>query len=324
MKNIISFFILQVMLIFPLLSQPVTGYVYKLDNGINIKPEHCWNQVWVQQTYTAMNESDKASPLQVNIRALGDLIAGSEFKLLSAGKEVKMQGAAPGTYDLKLNFKLSGRPGTLSFMVGNIVIKSKTRTAVSVTLYDYQIMLVEKQTTLSGLTQYETEVNRCKTHTVQEGYTGIPAFYEKGKHDKAITPDQPAGNIKGKIKPGTYDLLISIKISDQTQKLWMENFQMKPDMSYKISINLNAGGIIYTGGNKDVKEMLLYPAGTASKQTGKPEPLNNLEIISYDNVTIANCCSPGSYDVLLKFAKDSKFEWRKNIAISTGLRTEVK
>ena len=89
-------------------------------------------------------------------------------------------------------------------------------------------------------------------------------------------------------------------------------------MSYKISINLNAGGIVYTGGNKDVKEMLLYPAGTASKQTGKPEPIKNLETISYDNVTVANCCSPGTYDVLLKFAKDSRYEWRKNIAITTG------
>ena len=92
-------------------AQPVSNYVYKLKNGITVKTERCWNQVWVQQSYAAMNEGDKTSPLTVNIRALGDLIAGSEFKLLSAGKEVKMQGAAPGTYDLKLNFKLSGKPG---------------------------------------------------------------------------------------------------------------------------------------------------------------------------------------------------------------------
>ena len=103
------------------------------------------------------------------------------------------------------------------------------------------------------------EVNRCKSHTIQDVYFGIPTFYEKGKHDKAITPDKADGNTKGKIKPGTYDVLISIAISNQTHKVWLENFQMKPDISYKVSVNLNAGGIVYTGGNTDVKAMHLIP-----------------------------------------------------------------
>jgi hypothetical protein len=324
MKKPISILILQTVVLLAIHAQPVSNYTYKLNNGITVKTERCWNQVWVQQSYATMSKEDKTSPLTVNIRALGDLISGSEFKLQSAGKEVKMQGAAPGTYELLLNFKLSGKPGTLSFVVGNIVIKPQTKTNVSVTLYDYQIMIEENQATLSGLAQYESLVNRCKSHTIQDTYFGIPTFYEKGKHDKAISPDKSDSNTKGKIKPGTYDMLISIGISGQTHKVWLENFQFKADMSYKVSINLNAGGIVYTGGNPDVKGMLLYPAGTAGKQTGKPEPIKNLETISYDNITIANCCSPGTYDVLLKFAKGSKYEWRKNIAISTGVRTEVK
>ena len=324
MKNIISILVLHLVLLSAIQAQPVSNYVYKLKNGISIKTERCWNQVWIQQSYAPMNEGDKTSPLTVNIRALGDLIASSEFKLLSAGKEVKMQGAAPGTYDLMLNFKLSGSPGTLSFIAGNIVIKPKNKTTVSVTLYDYQINLEEKQASLNGLGQYESEVNRCKSHTIQDVYFGIPTFYEPGKHDKAITPEKTDGNTKGKIKPGTYDLLLSIAISTQTHKVWLENFQMKPDISYKVTVNLNAGGIVYTGSNPDVKAMHLYPAGTALKQTGKPEPIKNLETISYENITVANCCSPGTYDVLLRFAKDSKYEWRKNVAITTGVRTEVK
>jgi hypothetical protein len=324
MKNIISFLVLQTVVLLAVQSQPVSNYVYKLNNGITVKTERCWNQVWVQQSYGTMNEGDKTSPLTVNIRALGDLISSSEFKLLSAGKEIKLQGAAPGTYDLQLNFKLSGKPGTLSFVVGNIVIKPKTRTTVSVTLYDYQILIEEKQASLNGLAQYESLVNRCKSHTIQDIYFGIPTFYEKGKHEQAITPDKTESKTKGNIKAGTYDMLISIGISNQTHKVWLENFQLKPDISYKVSINLNAGGIVYSGGNTDVKAMLLYPAGTAMKQTGQPEPVKNLETIRYENVTVANCCSPGTYDVLLKFAKDSKYEWRKNIAITTGVRTEVK
>ena len=42
------------------------------------------------------------------------------------------------------------------------------------------------------------------------------------------------------------------------------------------------------------------------------------------NVTVANCCSPGTYDVLLNIKNGSKYEWRKNIIIQTGTRTEVK
>jgi len=324
MKKISTFLVIYTVVLFAIQAQPVSNYVYKLSNGITVKSEHCWNQVWIQQSYSPMTGDVKTSPLKVNIRALGDLISGSEFKLISAGKEVKLQGAAAGTYDLQLNFKLSGKPGTLGFIVENIVIKPKTLTTVSVTLYDYQINIEEKATPLAGLSQYESLVNRCKSHTVQDSYFGIPSFYEKARHEKAITPDETSGNTKGKIKAGTYDVLISIGISNQTHKLWLENFQLKPDMSYKVAINLNAGGIVYTGGNTDVKAMLLYPAGTAGKQTGNPEPIKNLETISYENVTVANCCSPGTYDVLLRYAKNSKYEWRKNIAITTGIRTEVK
>ena len=126
MKNLFSILVLQSVAALALQGQPVSDYSYKLENGINVKSEHCWNQVWVQQSYAALNAGEQ-TPLAVNIRALGDLISSSSFKLLSSGKEVRMQGAAPGTYDLKLVFKLSGKPGTLSFLVGNLLIKPKTK-----------------------------------------------------------------------------------------------------------------------------------------------------------------------------------------------------
>jgi len=277
----------------------------------------------VQQDYSPLNAGDK-NPLAVNVRTIGDLISGSSYKLLNNGKEVKMQGVASGTYDLKMTFKLSGKPGTLSFVVGNILIKPKTKTNVSVTLYDYQILIEESTAEMKGLSRYDSHVNRCKGNTIQDLYFGVPTFYAAGIHDKTITPDKSESNTKGTIKSGTYDVLISIGISGQTHKIWLENFQMKPNISYKISTNLNAGGIIYTGGNKDVKMMHLYPAGTSSRQSGNPSPMKSLETISYENVTIANCCSPGTYDVLLNIKNGSKYEWRKNIVIQTGVKTEVK
>lgn len=324
MKKLLSLLVLQMGVIVSLQAQPVSDYNYKLDNGIIVKTEHCWSQVWVQQTYTPMTAADKTPPLLVNITTLGDIKSSSSFKLLSAGKEVKMQGAVPGTYNLRLTFKLSGKPGVLSFIVNNILIKPATKTSVHVTLYDYQILIDETPSSLNGLASYESLVNRCKTNTVQDIYLGVPSFYEKGKHDKPIAPEQTTSKTKGRIKSGTYDVLISIGISGQTQKVWLENFQLRPDINYKISTNLNAGGITYTGGNKDVKAMQLYPAGTSGQQTGNPAPIKNLETIRYESPAITNCCSPGTYDVLLNFKNGTKYEWRKNIVVKTGTKTDVR
>jgi len=320
MKTLFSFLVFQLLLALSIDAQPVSDYIYKLDNGITVRTERCWSQVWVQQGYAELNAADK-TPLSVDIRTLGDLISGSSFKLLNGGKEVKMQSAAPGTYDLRLTFKLSGKPGNLSFVVGNVVIKPKTKTTVSITLYDYQIMITESASAQNGLASYESIINRCKTNTVQDVYFGLPVFYKKGVHDKAIAPDEATSNVKGKIKADTYDVLISIGISGQTHKVWLENFSFKPDTKYVITTNLNAGGITY-GGASDVKAMHLYPAGTAAKQTGAPAPQKNIETIVYDKAKVLNCCSPGTYDVLLSYG--NKYEWKKNIAVSTGLKTEVK
>jgi len=235
-----------------------------------------------------------------------------------------MLGAAPGTYDLKLIFKLSGKPGILSFVIGNVLIKPQTKTSVTITLYDYQVSVAESPGSLKGLSFYDLKINKFKGNTEQSSNMGILSFYAKGKHDKAIHPDESTNNTSGKIKPGTYDVLVSIGISGQAQKVWLENFTLKPDVNYMIATNLNGGIIIYTGGNKEVKNMRLYPAGTSAKQTGTPAPVKNLELGSYDNLTLTNACPPGAYDVLLTFGNGAKYEWRKNLVVKTGARTEVK
>jgi hypothetical protein len=311
-----KYFCVSTILLFTILSlkgQTVTNYTYLLDNGINVKTEHCWSHVWVQQNYEAIKDGTQAAPLAVTTRTLGDLILpGSTIKLLSGGKEVKMQNAAPGTYELKVSSKLSGRPGTLSFIAPNIVIKPKTKTSVSLILYDYQISITETPGTLNGLSSYESTVNCFKGSPGQNPHKLTVTFYPKGNRAAKITPDETTSDLKGKIKPGTYDVLLSIAIATQKHEVWLENFILKPDVSYKIGTNLNSGIIIYTGGNKEVKTMHLYPAGTAAKQTDKPAPDKTREIISYDNITAPNACAPNVY------------EWTKGINVQTGIRSEVK
>ncbi len=320
MKKLFSIPAIQVLLIFSLQAQPVSDYVYKLDNGITVRNEHTWSQVWVQQNYVPLTASDQ-TPLHVDVRTLGDLVSGSTYTLMNKGKEVRIKGVAPGTYDLKMSFKLSGESGTLSFIVGNVVIKPKTKTNVSLTLYDYQVMIDESASS-STLASFEAAVQRCKLTPVQTSLVGVPAFFIPDNHSNAVNPDEGAGKTKGKIKPGTYDVMLTITLSGQNHKVWLDDFQMKPGTNYKMTTNLNAGGIVYTGGNRDVKAMYLYPAGTAAKQTGNPMPLKGQETISYTNITELNCCTPGTFDVLLQLG--NKYEWRKGIAVSTGAKTEVR
>ena len=140
MKKLLFFLVLPAIAILSSQAQPVTDYLYKLDNGIIVKTERGWNHIWVQQDYAALKAGDN-TPLGVSTRTLGDLTAGSSFKLLREGKEVKMLGAAPGTYDLKLSFKLSAKPGTLSFTVGNVVIKPKTKNKVPIITIGLEMFL---------------------------------------------------------------------------------------------------------------------------------------------------------------------------------------
>ena len=324
MRTFISIMVLWAVISLHISAQPVSNYIYKLDNGIRVRTEKTWSQVWVQQSYADMASGDKSNPFSVNIRVLGSLISGSEYKLLKGGKEVKLQGVAPGTYDLRLTLKLSGKPGSLSFIVGNVMIKPKTKTTLDVTLYDYQIMIDEAPATLNGMASYEIDIDRFKTHTIQDIYTGIPAFYEIGKHDTPLNIAKAESKTKGQIKPGSYDVLISIGISSQTHKVWLENFILKANTRYKVTINLNAGSIQYTGANKDVTGLHLYPAGTSARQSGTPAPIKSLETISYENAAISNCASPGTYDVLMNYGKGKKYEWRKNIAVTTGSKTDIR
>jgi len=323
MKKLFYFLFLQIIVVLSVNSQPVSEYLYKLDNGITVKSERCWNQVWVQQDYVALQATDKA-PLSIVTRTLGDLTSGSSFKLLRDGKEVKLQGAAPGTYDLKLAFKLSGKPGTLSFVVGNVVIKPKTKTTVTITMYDYQISIAEAPASLKGLASIDSKILRYKGNPESSSSMGLVSFFPKGQHDKALTPDVITNPASGKIKPGVYDVLISSSVGGQIQKTWLENFTLKPDVSYIITTNLNGGIISYSGLNKDVKSLRLYPAGTAAKQTGAPAPVKGLEIGNYETGASANPCAPGTYDVLLGMKNGTKFEWRKNVVVKTGSRADVK
>jgi hypothetical protein len=323
MKNLLILFVIQSALIISLNGQTVSNYTCKLDNGIVIKTEKCWNQVWVSQTFAPANPADKA-PLAINLRILGDLTSGSSFMLFSAGKEVKLQNAKPGTYTMKLIFKLSGKPGSLSFDVENVTIKAGSKTTVSVILYDFQIQIQETAGSQGGLAAYELKVNRYKGNLEDNPLFGVPSFYMKGKHETPVTPDKVTNNKSGKIKPGTFDMAITLGVSGHTQRIWLENFNIKPDVSYTITTNLNAGVMTYAGTNKDVKAIRLYPAGTADKQTGTPMPVKNLEIINCDNQTITTACPPGTYDVLLDIKNGTKYEWRKNLVVQTGTRIGVK
>jgi hypothetical protein len=321
MKKIIIFLIFNAVMIVSLHAQSVSNYTRKLDNGITVRMEQCWNHVWVNQIFEALKSGDP--PVALSVRTLGDLTLNSAFQLFSSGKEVKVQSAKPGTFTMKLTFKLSGKPGIISFNLDNIVVKPQSKTTVSVVLYDYQIMIEETPGNQNGLASFASKIDRYKGNAEQGPTYGVPAFYAKGKHDVPVTPDQLKGK-SGKIKPGSYDVLITLGAPGRTQKIWLENFVMKPDVSYSITTNLNAGVVEYAGANRDVKAIHMYPAGTADKQKGAAAQDKNLEVMKCEGISATAPCPPGTYDVLLNIGNGSKYEWRKGIVVKTGSRTQVK
>lgn len=319
MKKIFILLIFNVVMIVSLQAQSVSNYTRKLDNGVSIKMESCWNHVWVSQSYETLKSGDV--PLALSVRTLGDLTTGSAFKLYSSGKEVKVQGAKPGTYTMKVSFKLSGRPGDLSFDIGNIVIKAQSKTIVSVILYDYELSIDETPGNLNGLAAISSKVERYKGNAETNPTCGIPSFYNPGRHDTPVTPAELKGK-NGKIKAGTYDVLLSLGAPGRSQKIWLENFIMKPNVTYTLTTNLNAGIVEYAGTNREVKSIHMYPAGTADKQKGATMPDANLEMTRCEGVGNTSPCPPGTYDVLLNAG--NKFEWRKGIAVTTARRVQVK
>lgn len=321
MKKLIALFTILTVLPFALKGQTVSNYTCKLDNGIIIKAEKCWNQVWVSQSYAAVTSADK-TPFDVKLRPLGDIYSASSFKLVTGGKEVKSQDAKPGTYTVKFTFKLSGKPGNLSFDVDNVVIKAGSKTTLSVTLYDFQVTIAEVPGSQGGLAAYTSKVNSFKNTADDNQAMGVIALYDKGKHDAVLTPDNAASKKAGKIKPGTYDVAIVFGASGKIQKLWLENFTMKADVAYTITTNLNAGVVTWAG-SKDVKALHLYPAGTAARMGATPAPDKNTEILRIEGASLSGTCPPGTYDVMLNVKNGAKYDWKKNVVVQTGVRINL-
>ncbi|MCU0461388.1 MAG: hypothetical protein MUF36_05150 [Bacteroidales bacterium] len=319
MKKIIIFLIFNAVMIVSLQSQSVTNYTCKLDNGITVRMEQCWNHVWVSQAYEALKAGEPSVALST--RTLGELASNSSFKLYSSDKEVKVQGTKPGTYTMKVTSKLTGKPGTLSFDIINVTVKPQSKTTVSVVLYDYQISIDEAAGSQNGQSVFSSKIERYKGNTEQNPTCGVPTLYAPGKHDTPVTPAELKGK-NGKIKPGSYDVLLTLGAPGRVQKIWLENFVMKPDVSYAITANLNAGVVEYAGVNRDVKAIHMYPAGTADKQKGAAAPDKTLEVMKCEGVGATAPCPPGTYDVLLNLG--SRYEWRKGIVVKTGSRVQVK
>lgn len=322
-KSLITCVLLAVSLI-PLQAQKAVNYSYKLDNGIVVRTERGWGNTWVQQSQEAFKPGEEQNSVVINVRTMGDLTSGSTFKMTSGGKDVRMKDAAPGTYDLHITSKLSGKPGILSFDINGIVVKPKMKTVVSITVYDYQVNIEETPLNAKGLASYESAVVKYKGNPDQSSKCGIPAFFVKGAHDKPVAPAEKTGDQAGKIKPGTYDVALGMDFCSSQQKVWLENFTLKPDVTYKISVNLNAGEITYSGTIRDVRKLHMYPAGTADRLKGVAKPDKTYERIVYEPATAKFPCQPGTYDILLNIGNGLKYEWRKGIVVRTGISTPLK
>jgi len=324
MKKSVAILFYFAFIVFSVNAQKVTSYTYRLDNGISVKMEKAWPKVWVQQTQEAFSASEQPQSVVVNMRIMGELTKGHAFKLTSGSKDVRLKDALPGTYDLKITSTLSGRPGNIVTDISGVVVKPKMKTSVNVTIYDYQILIEETPLTANGLASWTFKVNKYKGNSDQTYNQPVASFYAKGARDNTITPDESTGKGAGKIKPGTYDVLVTIEIPGFNQKVWLENFTMKANVNYKVTINMNAGEVMYAGTSKEVTKLHLYPSGTADKMQGVAKPDRTLEFLVVEPATAKFPCMPGTFDVLINYGNGKKYEWRKGIVVRTGTIATVK
>ena len=324
MKKLLIAILFFAVILIPLDAQKVSSLNYKLDNGIEVKMEKDWGHVWVQQTQSAFAPNEDPQSVVISVRTMGELTQGSTFKLTSGGKDVRMKDASAGTYDLKITSSLTGEPGTLSFDVNGIVVKPKMKTTVSVTIYSYLLNIEESQGNNNGLAGYDSKVYKYKGNQETSSSCGKPVFYMKGNHEKPINPDSRTDELSGKIKPGTYDVQLTLDVCGSDQKIWLENMTFKSNINYRITTNLNSGDVAYAGVARDISKLHMYPAGTADRMQGSPKPDKTREILCYDPATVRYPCPPGSYDVMLNFGNGSRYEWKKNIVVRTGTRVDVK
>ncbi|MBI5806624.1 hypothetical protein HZA73_11390 [candidate division TA06 bacterium] len=306
-------------------AQVIRDYSYKLDNGATVRTEKGWNYVQAAQTFASQQKPAATGKIDVAVTAVGDLISGYGVKILKAGAEVDSASLTPGIYDLKITCPLSSStPGDISFLVAGAVIRPKTDTKVSVTLHDVQITINEKTEPNQGLAYYETKTNRYHGNWEQNGNWSIPKFFRSGDHKVKVAPDAPGGDYYGKIRGGKYDLYLDIYTRAGGHMIWLENLELKPDVSCRITTNLNAAEVAYTGGEFEVKMLHFYPAGTAAKAKGKPRPDKKAERFAIEGPDHVTPCPPGTYDVLLNYSYGGKYVWRKGVVLEVDKKTEIK
>lgn len=312
------------LLIKPVLSQTVSNYKYKLDNGINIVTEKGWNWVNASQTFTPIDSAPTRDALVIRIKSVGDLFGESKITVKKNNLEINPASAKEGSYVVHANCRLLSTPsGSITFEVSNVQVKPKMQTVLTVLVHDVQVSITEAPKSSKGLSYYELKLLNYKG---DQGVRGEIYFFKPGTKTPRIPPAEPQGDYYGLTKPGIYDIqtLFDLNATDFDYKLWFQNMQLKPDTRYILAINLNAAELRYAGGNYEVKALQLYPAGTAKllNEAAKPQP--SKKVFGFERPQRFTLCPPGTYDVLLDYGFGVRYEWRKNVECKVGERVEVK
>lgn len=302
--------------------QEISNYSYQLLTGERVKMEKGWKEAAVSQVFDSLT-GNKNSNFSIVIKTAPVIAGNTSFVVMQGEKARKESFLKSGNYTLRVVHQLNNKGGRISFDIYPLKIQDKMETHLLVNLSDYGISITRKGRPSGGMGYYQTGVFAGGQ---QNGVSTYPYFYAPGNHSVKINPFETMGDYYGKIKPGTYDLLtlIELNMTGFTHRLWLENFRINGDSSYVIQWNLGAAEIRYIGNNYEVKQLILYPQGTAKQKTGKIQRRKELEVLAIERPSSFTFCPPGTYDVLLDFGSGSKFEWRENVKCKAGERTEVR
>ncbi len=306
----------------PSFPQTISNYEYKFDNGMKMVTEKGWNLVNISQTFNILDTARTKSPLLIKVNSIGDLISESKFKVFKDSSEVNPEIAAVGSYKLSVECRLLQNNGSISFEVNDVVIKEKLQTILTISVHNTEILIQESNAYNNGLMVYETYVIK---NTGQNGIETTPHFYAPGTVSPEIPPAEALDHYLGKNKPGIYDIKtnIELKMTGFSHIIWLQGITLKPDIRYVFSFNLNVGELRYSGGDSNVKAVHLYPAGTANKLKGVAKPQKNIEVFGFERPSWFTISPPGTYDILLEYGPQIKYEWRKNVVCKVGEQTDI-
>jgi hypothetical protein len=332
-------------------AQKIASYSYASADGLAVRMEKTWAGANVSQVFSeSETPAGAASRVLFEIDWKAEISAISQEIWLSNAKGALVDRPVPGkpskalpagSYNAAVVVNY-GEWGLARFNLTGIVLKPapaaaraaagakrapSARSTLTTLKLDFNLPLVKfskKPTPLQGLARYESVTWWAPGKRDGAGYIGRPSLFPPGVKDphKRLKP-QVGAEQWGAVKPGSYDLLLSVEFgrSGQGSEIRIPGMKLLPNFDLRVDLVLN-GSAILVKGETVPPTIRFYPPGTAGKAR-KPAGAPGQALWSIDDPGTKTVCPPGDYDILYDYEKENRIEWRPGVRLEAGSLVEL-